>query len=209
MYSPYRRYAAIVFISLLTGASGGGILSMVFGARERAIWTESPPVQAPRLQAPNFADVAEQLKPAVVNISTTQVVKTPQHGPRGALPGRPSGEHDPFFNEFLERFFGGDGAERDVSQDSLGSGFIIAKDGYIVTNNHVIENATDIKVSLSDSEEFEAKVVGSDPQTEVALIKIEAQRELPVAPLGDSDGLRVGEWVASRGSASIWRTQAA
>jgi serine protease Do len=172
---------------------------MVFGARERALWTEPPPVQTPRLQAPNFADVAEQLKPAVVNISTTQVVKTPQHGPRGALPGRPSGEHDPF-NEFLERFFGGDGAQRDVRQDSLGSGFIVAKDGYIVTNNHVIENATDIKVSLSDLQEFGAKVVGRDPQTEVALIKIEAQRDLPVAPLGDSDELRVGEWVATIGN---------
>jgi serine protease Do len=199
MYSPYRRYAAVAFICLLIGASGGGMLSMVFGARKRALWTEPPPRQTARLQAPDFADVAEQLKPAVVNISTTQVVKTPQHGLRGTLPGRPSGEQDPF-KEFLERFFGGDSARRDVRQDSLGSGFIIDKDGYIVTNNHVIENATDIKVSLWNLEEFDAKVVGSDPQTEVALIKIEAQRDLPVAPLGDSDELRVGEWVATIGN---------
>jgi serine protease Do len=82
----------------------------------------------------------------------------------------------------------------------LGSGFIIDKSGYIVTNNHVVENATAIKVSLSDMEEFDAKVVGRDPQTEVALIKIEAQRDLPVAPLGDSDQLRVGEWVVAIGN---------
>lgn len=93
--------------------------------------------------------MAEQLKPAVVNISTTQVVKGPQHGMGGALPRRPSGERD-LLNEFLERFFGDSSAQREVRRDSLGSGFIIDKNGYIVTKNHVVENATDIKVSLAD-----------------------------------------------------------
>jgi serine protease Do len=200
MFSPIcRRYATIALICLLIGASGGGVLSMVFGARKGALWTEPPPWHTSRLQGSNFADMAEQLKPAVVNISTTQVVKGPQPGMDGALPRRPSGERD-LLNEFLERFFGGSSAQREVRQESLGSGFIIEKNGYIATNNHVVENATDIKVSLSDLEEFDAEVVGRDPQTEVALIKIEAQRELPVAALGDSDKLRVGEWVGAIGN---------
>jgi serine protease Do len=172
---------------------------MVFGAREGPLWTERLPRQTSRLQGLNFADMAEQLKPAVVNISTTQIVKKgSQHGMRGALPQRPFGERD--LNEFLERFFGGGTAQQEIRQNSLGSGFIIDKHGYIVTNNHVVENATDIKVSLSDLEEFDAEIVGRDPQTELALIKIEAQRDLPVARLGDSDGLRVGEWVVAIGN---------
>jgi serine protease Do len=195
----YRRYTAIAFLCLLVGASGGGVLSMVFGARKATFWTEAPPRQTSRVQAPNFADVAEQLKLAVVNISTMQVVKGPRHGLHGLLPQRPPGERD-LLNEFLERFFGSSGPQQEVHKDSLGSGFIIDKKGYIVTNNHVVENATDIKVSLSDLEEFDAKVVGRDPQTELALIKIEAPRDLPVAPLGDSEKLRVGEWVIAIGN---------
>ena len=96
MYTPlYGRYTAIAFICLLVGASGGGVLSMVFGARKPMFWTEAPPRQSSRAHTPNFADVAEQLKPAVVNISTTQVVKDPQPGLRGPLPQHPFGERDP------------------------------------------------------------------------------------------------------------------
>jgi serine protease Do len=203
MSSPqHRRYTAIVFLGLLClliGASGGGVLSMVFGARKATFWTEAPPRRTARIQALNFADVAEQLKLAVVNISTTQVVKGAQHGLQRLPPQGPTSERD-LLNDFLERFLGSSGPQQEVHKDSLGSGFIIHKNGYIVTNNHVVENATDIKVSLSDLEEFDAKVIGSDPQTEVALIKIEAQRDLPVAPLGDSDKLRVGEWVIAIGN---------
>jgi serine protease Do len=200
MYSRiHRRYTAIAFICLLVGAGGDGALHMALGARKAPFWTEAAPKQTPRVQVLNFADMAEQLKPAVVNISTTQVVNEPQRGFRGPLPPRPFGERDPF-EQFFERFFKGSGAQREVRRGSLGSGFIIDKDGYIVTNNHIVENASDIKVSLSDSEEFDAKVIGSDPQTEVALIKIDAQRDLPVAPLGDSDKLRVGEWVVAIGN---------
>jgi serine protease Do len=200
MYSSScKRYAAMVFICLLVGAGGDGVLSVAFGARKAPLWTEASTRQTGRVQAPNFADVAEQLKPAVVNISTTQVVKGPQPGFRGPLPPRPFDERDPF-GDLFERFFRGSAGQRQVRRGSLGSGFIIGKDGYIVTNNHVVENATDIKVSLSDSEEFDAKVVGRDPQTEVALIKIEAQRDLPIVPLGDSNKLRVGEWVIAVGN---------
>jgi serine protease Do len=102
--------------------------------------------------------------------------------------------------EFLRRFFDDSSAEEEGEQGHVGSGFIIHKDGYIVTNNHVVENASDIKASLSSMEEFAADVVGRDPQTELALLKIEAAQDLPVAPLGDSDELRVGEWVVAIGN---------
>jgi serine protease Do len=194
-----KRYAVVALLCLFVGASGTGLLNMAFGARKTPFWTEAPPPQTPRLQTPNFADVVAQLTPAVVNISTTQVVKGPQRGPRGPSSPRPFGEGDPG-EGLMDRFFGGSGPQREVRRNSLGSGFIIDRGGYIVTNNHVVENATDIKVSLADTVEFDAKLVGSDPKTEVALIKIEAQRELPAAPLGDSDKLRVGEWVVAIGN---------
>jgi serine protease Do len=195
-----KRFGAVALLCLALGVGGDGVLSSSFGAQAAPFWQEGPPGQMPRLQAPNFADLAAQLQPAVVNISTTQVVKGPQRGVPGVpRPFGERGERDPF-EEFFERFFGGRGPQRELRRSSLGSGFIINKDGHIVTNNHVVENATDIKVSLSDKEEFDAKVVGRDPKTEVALIKIEARRDLPIAPLGDSDRLRVGEWVLAIGN---------
>ncbi len=134
--------------------------------------------------------MAEHLKPSVVNMSTTQVVKGQRRTmPRLPFPS-PFGERDPF-EEFFERFFGGENPrgetpQREFRRRSLGSGFIINREGYIVTNNHVVENATDIKVSLSDKEEYAAKVIGRDPKTDVALIKIDAKKDLPAVALGDS-----------------------
>ncbi|HEX2277044.1 MAG TPA: DegQ family serine endoprotease [Candidatus Tectomicrobia bacterium] len=192
------RYASVRLICLLVSIAIAGTLAIGSGAAP-PFWTESPPAQTPRVQAPNFADLAEQLQPAVVNISTTQVLKGPRRGFRGFPSPRPFEGPDPF-EEFFERFFGGTGPQRELRRRSLGSGVIINKDGHIVTNNHVVENATDIKVSLSDKEEFDATVVGRDAKTDVALIKIEAKRDLPVAPLGDSERLRVGEWVLAIGN---------
>ena len=135
--------------------------------------------------------LAKELTPAVVNISTTQVVKG-----RGIPSRGPFGEDDPF-NEFFKRYFGE--SPRQFKATSLGSGFIINRDGYILTNNHVVENATDITVKLGDGREFKAKVVGRDPKTDVALIKIEVS-SLPVIPFGDSDKLEVGEPVMAIGN---------
>ena len=193
-----QRHAVAALICLLVGVGVAGMFAIASGA-DTPFWTEAPPGQTPRVQAPNFADLAEQLRPAVVNISTTQVVKGPGRGFPGFPFRRPFGERHPF-EEFFERFFEGMDPQRKLRRNSLGSGFIINKDGHIVTNNHVVENATDIKVSLSDKEEFDAKVIGRDPKTDVALIKIEAPRDLPVAPLGDSDKLRVGAWVIAIGN---------
>jgi serine protease Do len=144
-----------------------------------------------------LVDVAERLKPTVVNITTTQALERPQPGRQGALPG-PLGRDR--LQEFLKRFFDDGSAEEEDDRGRVGSGFIIHKDGYIVTNNHVVEDAIEIKVSLSNLEEFAAEVVGRDSQTELALLKIEAAQDLPVAPLGDSDELRVGEWVVAIGN---------
>ncbi len=137
--------------------------------------------------------LTERLKPAVVNISVTQVVKAEVPQEFNTQPGN----EDPF-KEFWKRFFGSQ-EPKEFKRKGLGSGFIINKDGYIVTNNHVVQKAKDITVILFNKEQYPAKVVGTDPKTDIALIKIEAKGELPVIPLGDSDKLRQGESVIAIG----------
>jgi serine protease Do len=145
----------------------------------------------------SFADLAEKLKPSVVNISTTKTV-------RGGGFRSPFGQGSPFDrnfggDDFFERFFG-DIPQRQFKQKSLGSGFIISHDGYIFTNNHVVEQADKIIVRLSDGKEYEAKVIGKDAKTDIALIKIKPSDSLPVAETGDSEKLRVGDWVLAIGN---------
>jgi serine protease Do len=143
---------------------------------------------------PVFVELAKQLKPAVVNISSKQ-------SEGKVAPGRsPFGgeENDPF-QEFFDRFFGGRGRPR-RQRPSLGSGFIINSTGYIVTNNHVVEGASEIKVTLATQEELDAKVVGRDSKTDVALIKVNSSKPLPTVPFGNSDALEVGEWVLAIGN---------
>jgi serine protease Do len=189
----------IMLCGLCLTVGAGVVSNSSAGARDAPFWAETPPAQLPAVQVPNFAELAEHLKPSVVNVSTTQVMKGQRRPmPRMPFPS-PFGERDPF-EEFFERFFGGENPQREFRRRSLGSGFIINRDGYIVTNNHVVENASDIKVSLSDKEEYDAKVIGRDPKTDVALIKIEARKDLSAAPLGDSNKLRVGEWVMAIGN---------
>jgi serine protease Do len=145
----------------------------------------------------DFIRLAEKARPAVVNIRTEKTVEGGggmfRHFQRG--PGDPD---DPF-REFFDRFFG-EGPQRQFKQRSLGSGFIIDKNGYVVTNNHVIEAADDIKVKLTNDKEYDAVVVGKDPNTDLALIRLEDAKDLPALPLGDSDAIRVGEWVIAVGS---------
>ena len=149
---------------------------------------------APSRGSPDFVTLAKKLQPIVVNVSTTQMAAEP--APRG----RPNPEEDPM-EEFLEKFFGQrPPSGRSQQQRSLGSGFIIGSDGSIVTNAHVIDNAKKIIVKLSDKREFEAKVLGKDPKTDVAVIKIDSDESLPTADLGDSEQLEVGEWVMAVGN---------
>ena len=142
---------------------------------------------------PDFVTLAKKLRPVVVNISTTQVAERSE-GPAG-----PFQEGDPR-GDFWRRFFGGPIPRGPQRQKSLGSGFIIDRDGSILTNNHVVENAEKIVVRLADEREFEAKVIGKDSKTDIAVIKIDARGNFPVPPLGDSDQLEVGEWVMAIGN---------
>jgi serine protease Do len=144
-------------------------------------------------QLPDFTDLVEKQGPTVVNISTTQTVRSPLGSPQ--MPQLQ--EDDPFY-EFFRRFVPNPGP-REFQNNSLGSGFIISTDGYILTNAHVVEAADEINVKLNDKREFKAKVIGSDKRTDIALIKIEATG-LPAVKFGDPNKLRVGEWVIAIGS---------
>ena len=147
---------------------------------------------------PDFVTLAKKLKPVVVNISTTQVSEG--RGSQEFANPFGGGEDDPF-NDFWKRFFGGPAPRGPQRQRSLGSGFIIDSDGSILTNNHVVENASKIVVKLSgDEQDYEAKVIGRDPKTDIAVIKINAKVNLAAASLGDSDRLEVGEWVMAIGN---------
>ena len=145
-----------------------------------------------------FVQVAQAVKPAVVNIATTQRPPA-QEGRRGQqLPPSFQGPLRDFFGEdFFERFFG---QPPQREQHSLGSGVIVDKRGYILTNNHVIEQADQIEVRLSDKRKFQATVMGRDPKTDLAVIKIDAGGNLPVATLGNSNKIRIGEWAMAIGN---------
>jgi len=143
---------------------------------------------------PDFAELAALLKPTVVNISTAKTI-APQKRPHRAP--SPYGQ-DPF-QDFFDRFFEGM-PQHPYKQRSLGSGFIISDDGYILTNNHVVAGADEIKVKLADGREFKGEIKGADEKLDLALIKINGKDHFSVAHLGDSDVIRVGEWVMAIGN---------
>ena len=138
----------------------------------------------------SFADLAERLSPAVVNISTSQTVERPE------MPNLPDGPFEDLFRDFFER--GQPRGPREVQ--SLGSGFVISADGYVVTNNHVIREADAVTVNFIDGSSLEAEIVGTDPKTDLALLKIEPEEPLPFVKFGDSDAARVGDWVLAIGN---------
>ena len=144
----------------------------------------------------SFSSLAEMVSPAVVNIRT---VKTIKGGGRVFRHFRSPFEKDDPMRDFFDRFFGPE-QQKDFKQRSLGSGFIIDEKGFIVTNNHVVEGADQIKVLLRNENEYDAEVVGRDPNTDIALIKIKEDGGFPVARLGDSESLKVGEWVVAIGN---------
>nr|WP_211209203.1 DegQ family serine endoprotease [Methylophilus methylotrophus] len=164
-----------------------------------AITATMPVMTVQAKDLPDFTELAEKQGPAVVNISITSVV----HGTGIGFPGMPNDEN---LQEFLRRFGipgmpgmpGQDGGQ-DYKSQSLGSGFIISADGYILTNAHVVNEADEVLVKLYDKREFKAKIIGADKRTDVALIKIEATG-LPKVTIGDPNALKVGEWVAAIGS---------
>ncbi|WP_319525876.1 DegQ family serine endoprotease [uncultured Desulfosarcina sp.] len=146
----------------------------------------------------SFSELAEAVKPGVVNIRTVKTIKGGSPVFRHFFGSPFGGNRNPF-----EEFFGpnqGDGTQRDFKQRSLGSGFIIDDEGYIVTNNHVIEDADQIKVILADDREFDAELVGRDAKTDLALIRVEGAKDIKPLAFGDSEKLKVGTWVVAIGS---------
>ena len=155
-------------------------------------------VQALAAQArpESLAPLAEQISPAVVNITTSTTVEG-RTGPRGIVPeGSP---FEDFFREFQDRNRRGE-TDRPRRSSALGSGFVISEDGYVVTNNHVIDGADEITVELFSGVELAATVVGTDPNTDIALLKVDAQAAMPFVSFGDSDKARVGDWVIAMGN---------
>ncbi|AXI56820.1 serine protease [Sulfitobacter sp. JL08] len=142
----------------------------------------------------SLAPLAEKISPSVVNITTSTVVAG-QTGPQGIVPdGSP---FEDFFRDFQERNRDGDRPRR---SSALGSGFVISEDGYVVTNNHVIEGADEILIEFFSGQELKATLIGTDPNTDIALLKVEADEPLPFVSFGDSDLARVGDWVIAMGN---------
>ena len=156
----------------------------------------SPVGTADALQAA-FVNVAERVRPAVVHVGTVQVARA-RRGP--TIPGPLA--QDPFFKDFFDQFFGrrGPGPPEEFRQSGLGSGVIIDKRGYVLTNFHVIRGADAVLLRLSSKEEFRGRVVGTDPKTDLAVIRFDPNVALAVAALGNSDALRVGEWAIAIGN---------
>jgi serine protease Do len=189
----------IMVVALLLG---GGLGAGLAGGKLIPTGTNgdtTAPATAVRAAAPaDLADLVERVGNSVVNIKVTKVERMAgpdSMGPEGFGPDSP-------FGDFMEKFFGGRMPQmpREHRQQGAGSGFIIGKDGYIVTNNHVVEGATEVTVTLANKQEYTAKIIGRDPKTDIALIKIEPKETLTVASLGDSERLRVGEWVVAVGN---------
>jgi len=193
--------AAFVSLTLLVGILIGSVVSGRVSATKGFGF---PGTTATALTVPDpipasntFAGIVNKVEPAVVNIATTQVLERRQSRKRRA---QPYDQDDPM-QDFFDRFFDGRPDGPPQADRSLGSGVIVDKRGYILTNNHVIEQATKIQVQLNgDTTRYTAKVVGTDEDTDLAVVKIDANKELPVAKLGNSDGVQVGDWVLAIGS---------
>ena len=159
-------------------------------------WGSAP--AAARGAPESFADLSERLLPAVVNISSTQFQKKNTEKGSPEIPRFPEGSP---FQDFFKEFF--DRQQREAPQrraSSLGSGFIIDSSGLVVTNNHVIADADEITVTLHDDTKLEAELVGRDPKTDLALLRVKPKKPLVAVPFGDSSKTRVGDWVVAIGN---------
>jgi serine protease Do len=189
------RFGVAVLVALLCGLVIGTVLPG-HGAISKAVGKDTPTPLAipdPVHLSSAFASIVQTVEPAVVNISTTQVHRASNR------PRMPRGFQDPF-GDFWNRFFDFPDAGP-MAEHSLGSGVIVDKKGYILTNNHVVNEATKIQIQLNgDSTKYTAKVVGTDQETDLAVLRIDANHDLPVAKLGNSDGVHVGDWVLAIGS---------
>ncbi|MGO4907049.1 Do family serine endopeptidase [Pseudorhodobacter sp. W20_MBD10_FR17] len=170
-----------------------GLTALVLGASlvlAQAIATEA------RGAPESFADLAESISPSVVNITTSTTVAASTEAAPQVPPGSP---FEDFFKDFLDRN-GNGGENKPRRSEALGSGFVISEDGYIVTNNHVIDKADEIEIEFFSGKKLPAKLIGTDPKTDIALLKVESDTPLPFVPFGNSDLMRVGDWVIAMGN---------
>jgi serine protease Do len=204
MIETMRRRKLLFFSLILATLAIGVVIGTVIN---RSVNADKPgiapgataiAIPSPSQLGSEFSKIAKQVEPAVVNINTETIIKAPSRDRRQSPFGNP--QEEPF--DFFERFFGGpmDGPRRDMKTRALGSGFVVDKAGYIITNFHVVEKADTINVSLASGDEYKAKVVGKDEKTDVAVLKVETKKDLPVARLGNSDGMTQGDWVLAIGS---------
>jgi serine protease Do len=194
-------YTFTILATLAVGILIGSVVSKEVKGQEKKGASDATPlvIPSPQVLSNQFSQIAKQLEPSVVNINTESVIKNPHRRAGG------QGEEDQNqFDDFFDRFFGGQGGSNaPMRERSLGSGVLVDSKGYILTNRHVVEKADRIRVKLQDDPPgvlHEAKVVGSDTETDLAVIKIEVSRSLPVAKLGNSDSMQVGDWVLAVGS---------
>src|SRR6201981_2975541 len=207
-------YTLSVLATLSVGILIGTLISSEVKGKEGQKSGDPTPLVLPAAQPTNnplsqaFAQIAKQLEPSVVNINTESTIKNP-HRRRG-LPGQGQGDDDDSggMDDFFNHFFGGPGqgpgqGEGSIRERSLGSGGIVDAKGYILTNRHVVEKADRIRVRFEDDPpgvQRDAKVIGTDQETDLAVIKVDVDHPLPAAKLGNSDGMQVGDWVLAIGS---------
>jgi len=215
-WSRTRRGVAALLITATLGVGIliGSVISDRAGASHATFETaKTLAIPDPVVMSNTFSGIVTKVGPAVVNISSTQVMQAqPRVQMRRGNPTAPGGQarpkggapqgDDPSMDDFFNKFFDGqDQGDPDRSERSLGSGILVDSKGFILTNNHVVDQATRVQVTLQgDSTLYTAKVVGVDVDTDLAVIKIETGRELPYAKLGNSDGVQVGDWVLAIGS---------
>jgi serine protease Do len=169
-----------------------GLTALVLGAS--LVLAQAMTVEA-RGAPESFADLAESISPSVVNITTSTTVAASTEAVPQVPPGSP---FEDFFKDFMDR--NGNGESRPRRSEALGSGFVISEDGYIVTNNHVIDKADEIEIEFFSGKKLPAKLIGTDPKTDIALLKVESDTPLPFVPFGNSDLMRVGDWVIAMGN---------
>jgi len=210
-YLRNRRLLSTLTITatLAVGILIGTLVTNGVKGKETPNSSEATPLQVPAPQqlSSAFSDIAKRLEPSVVNINTESTIKPRREGQsRGRR--TPGGDEDPF-QDFFDRFFGGQGGEgggvppEGTRERSLGSGVIVDPRGYILTNQHVVERADRIRVQLQDDPPgvlHDAKVIGTDRETDLAVIKIEANKSVPAAKMGNSESVEVGDWVLAIGS---------
>jgi serine protease Do len=193
-------FTLVVLLTLTVGILIGTIVSVGVRGQEKKSADATPlNVPSPRQMSNQFSQIAKSLEPAVVNINTESTIKpSVRRMPRGQ-----GDDQDNPFGDFFDKFFGGQGDNGPIRERSLGSGVILDAKGFIVTNRHVVEKADRIRVKVQDEPPnvlHDAKVIGTDQETDLAVIKIDVDKPLPTAKLGNSESMQVGDWVLAVGS---------